>query len=156
MFFLWFVRIKVKQVPMQPIEAFIDANVPISEAQKLTSYTERWNWSKAKKDMAKKGIDPTRAHCVVNVSGSSMHYNVGYSPCLTRSRASGGGHYLSWLDRKMTLAEVCRLQGVYLTPQLVASASQRQLMQIAGNAICVDVLAPLMRNLMAATNINPL
>lgn len=54
----------------------------------------------------------------------------------------------------MTMNEILALQGVRMGACQQETVTPRQLCQIAGNAICVDVLARLMRCLLEATNLN--
>ncbi len=71
------------------------------------------------------------------------------SPALTRSRAGSGGFYLSAWNRMMTVTDICRLQG-FPTSMKRGSASDRQFMQMLGNAMTITVLARVQRMVLGA------
>lgn len=139
------------EMKMRNITDFLEPHVPKTQ---LTSGTEIKNLAKAREHILGQGLNPDKDPCIVNLGGSNVHWNLGYSPCLTRSRAGSGGFYFTWLRRKMTINEILALQGVRMGACQQETVTPRQLCQIAGNAICVDVLARLMRCLLEATNLN--
>ncbi|CAJ1450591.1 unnamed protein product [Effrenium voratum] len=140
-----------REMPMRSIQQFVNSRLP---AQALTSWTERENLRKAHEIMLWRGLNPATGPFVVDVSsGLNVSYMKGCSPCLTRSRAGSGGYYLSWLHRKMSTEEILLLQGVKMNRAHQGLVTPRQLRQIAGNAISVDVLAKLMHNVLEATRL---
>ena len=72
----------------------------------------RANVDLAYKKMMDNGLEPASVPMVIDVDGTkpSMMYNI--SPCLTRTRAANGGHWLSCRGRRMTLVEMIRLMGL--------------------------------------------
>ena len=95
------------------------------------------------------GGDPEVERYVVNIGGSSPHYNLDYAPCLTRARAGDPcGMFLSWKMRCLCAYEAVQLQGVRLEEVVATSLSPRQLGNLAGNAIQVDLLALVLRSLL--------
>ena len=78
---------------------------------------------------------------------------VGKVPCLTRARAGSGGYYITTTGGLLTTHEMLRLQGlpehfVHTTSQV--GISQRQLRQMIGNAMSVNVLALVLSRLFVA------
>ena len=101
------------------------------------------------------GVDVLRAPVVVDCDSSRCHYNVGYSPCLTASRASNGGHWVVCRQRRFTLREMVRLMGV--RPERVSAwerqISSRQMGHIVGNAVPVPLLEAVLRPLLRAAGL---
>ena len=74
-------------------------------------------------------------------------------PCLTRSRAGAGGYWITTVRGLLTTTEMLRLQG--LPCELVEAArtarvSDRQLRQMVGNAMSVNVLVTILHRLLPA------
>ncbi len=61
-----------------------------------------------------KGIDPRATTVFVDIGASRRfeQFQVGMSPCLTHSRCQVGGVYISTHNRKCTIDEMFRLQGI--------------------------------------------
>ena len=117
---------------------------------KALNTTELSNVLESYKNIKRDGGSPTKDCYVLNIGGTTAHYNLDYSPCLTRSRCGSRGYWLSWLSRKMTVKEMWQLQG--LPPRAFPKdvVSDAQLGKIIGNAISIPVLAALMQNMMTA------
>lgn len=86
----------------------------------------------------------------------------GVVPCLTRTRAGTGGY---WVERPggadagglLTTREMLRLQGLpedFLAIALRAKVSERQLRQMIGNAMSINVLARLFHKLLPAVGLS--
>ena len=71
------------------------------------------------------------------------------SPTLTRNRAGSGGYYLSAWSRMMTVTDICRLQG-FPTSMKRGQATDRQFLEMLGNAMTVTVLARIQRMVLGA------
>ncbi len=71
------------------------------------------------------------------------------SPTLTRHRAGSGGYYLSAWSRMMTVTDICRLQG-FPTSMKRGQATDRQFLEMLGNAMTVTVLARIQRMVLGA------
>ena len=140
---------------MKPLDAFIDNDRHPPSARKPSSNTEKDNLATELKRLREAGHKPSQQKFVIDISGSKPHSCEDYSPCLTRSRAGSGGFWLSWQGRKMTIQEIIKLQGVNPRQIPIGSSglSSRQLGLIAGNAVPVDLLAPVMKNLLTAANL---
>ena len=64
--------------------------------------------SRTELGQGEQNISWSQEHAVVNLGGSTTHFNVG-------CRAGSQGYYLTWLQRKMILAEILALQRVELS-----------------------------------------
>ena len=130
---------------MKPLSQFISGCKAKTESGTTAlSNTERKNLEMELARLTNNGNNPSTQKFVMDISGSTPHTNENYSPCLTRTRAGSSGFYLSWLQRKMTTDEILKLQGV--DPKSIPSVvSPRQLRLIAGNAVPVDLLTPVIK-----------
>ena len=132
------------KVDMLPLTKFFAPNHQASEVLGIKSLnaSERKNVKESIKKIKQRGHAESD-HYVCDISGSTAHVMHERSPCLTVTRAASSGHWLSWLGRKMTTSEILALQGVRM--QRVGDYSQhvteRQLRQIAGNAVPIPMLA---------------
>jgi site-specific DNA-cytosine methylase len=117
--------------------------------------TERRNVRHVLDKLKDNGIDGLRSRYVADISGSidRVSYMDSVSPCLTRSRASSGGHWLTWKQRKMHISEVFALQGVPAKRIPEGILSERQMGAIAGNAVPVPLLKRVMRALFQAAGL---
>ena len=73
------------------------------------------NLHKAFLNMAKKGVNPLKTLCLVDVSTGNArepHWVQGMSPCITRSRGGSGGYWITTLARMTRVQEMLELQGV--------------------------------------------
>ena len=141
---------------MRPITDFIPAT-PVADEEypgRLpTGAGARRNLLAVLQRLEAEGSDPLQNHYLVDIQGSTPHFMLGVSPCLTRSRAGGGGHWISWRQRFMSAAEICALQGVSIRDLHRERLSDRQLCLIAGNAIPVPLLARVLRAALRAAGL---
>jgi site-specific DNA-cytosine methylase len=106
------------------------------------------------KRIKNRGLHPLRHHFVANIGSSKIHFKLGESPCITRSRGGSGGHWVTSKQRFMTIDEILRLQGVQDPSRVPRSlVTDRQLGQIAGNAITVDLFQRVLRNALEAAGL---
>lgn len=117
--------------------------------------TERRNVRFVLEKLKADGIDGLRSRYVADIGGSvdRVNYMEAVSPCLTRSRASSGGHWLTWKQRKMHISEIFALQGVSAKRIPEDILSERQMGAIAGNAVPVPLLRRVMRALFQAAGL---
>jgi len=81
---------------------------------------------------------------------------VGLIPCLTRTRAASGGNWITGIDRLLTTREMLRLQGLpdrFTELAETANVSDRQLRQMIGNAMSVNVLVTILSRLLPAVGL---
>ena len=100
-----------------------------------------------------KGDDPLAIPAVIDHGSSKLNYAIGYSPCLTRSRAMSHGHWVTCLQREMTTGDMLRLQGVdeWRVRGWKRHISEVQFHAVIGNAIPIPLIERiLMRALYAA------
>ncbi len=99
----------------------------------------RKNYKKAKQAHPN-GLDGV----IIDIDAGSTYPTsaAGYSPCLTASRARAGGFYIGGLNRRMTIREMCAIQGIKETDLYWQGAgiSQTNFRRMIGNAMSVNVL----------------
>ncbi|MCP4241424.1 MAG: DNA cytosine methyltransferase, partial [bacterium] len=96
--------------------------------------------------LAQAGKEPFKHTYVLDIDGSAPSTPMlGCSPCLTATRASGGGHWLSTRGRRMSTAEMCKLQG--MDPARLRApndVSEFQFRKMLGNSMSVNVVETLL------------
>ena len=98
------------------------------------------------------GVDPVRACAVIDVGGTKGCWNWDRLPCLTATRGSTGGFWLTNRGRFTTSLELMRCQGFKPCEMDTSMLSARQLGRALGNAMSVDVVAALLKRLLQSTN----
>ena len=94
-----------------------------------------------------KGRNPDRETWIIDIFGKWTHGVLGKSPCLTRTRAADGGHWITTRSRLMSVPEMLRLQG--MSPALnCVGITERQMGCMIGNAMSVNVLERLLVRLL--------
>lgn len=105
----------------------------------------------------KKSVDPSAQTCFVDTGASPKWSSamIGISPCLTATRCSQGGHYITSKCRMMTMSEMCRLQG--FPPDRFdyhgAGISKSKFARAVGNAMSVNVLQRLLPGVLEAAGL---
>lgn len=136
---------------MQPLTRFInDKDVGDESDLNSLNKTELNNLHESYQKIRAGGGKPTQGFYVVNLGGTSSHYNLGYLPCLTRSRCGSRGYWLSWLKRKITAKEMWALQGLPKKVYPKDVVTETQLGYIVGNAIPIPLLANVMSSMFDA------
>ena len=141
---------------MHPLDHFIDnKDVGNQSDLKALNTTELKNVHSAYKAIKSSGFNPRTEKYVLNIGGTSPHYNYEYSPCLTRSRCASRGYWLSWLQRKIKVSEMWRLQGIPIAAYNKNKnlLSDAQLGKIIGNAIPIPLLASVLREMLSACDL---
>jgi len=131
-----------------------------------TQATARRNVQRALVQVQQDGHDAAKVPCIVDCDSSKGHLMYRVSPCLTRPRASGGGHWVLHRGRRVTIQEMERLFGYGVKPpsggQLVSLArpakiANRHWGALLGNSIPVPLLGRILcRALPAAGLTGPL
>ena len=101
-----------------------------------------------------RGDNPDVDTWVINVFGQTPHGMKAQSPCLTRSRAGAGGHWVSSRSRLLTIEEMLSLQGMR-ADVCREGISNRQMGLMIGNAMSVNVLERLLVRLLPAVGLRP-
>eukprot|EP00420_Gonyaulax_spinifera_P000433 CAMPEP_0197944630 /NCGR_PEP_ID=MMETSP1439-20131203/125506_1 /TAXON_ID=66791 /ORGANISM="Gonyaulax spinifera, Strain CCMP409" /LENGTH=373 /DNA_ID=CAMNT_0043567883 /DNA_START=64 /DNA_END=1185 /DNA_ORIENTATION=+ len=140
-------------VPRPSLELFLEPRKrpsPGSELPPKSQTTARANVQRALKEITAQGLDPLKEHFVVDCdsSGPRMKYVRDVTPCLTCSR--GRGHWVTSRQRRMTKAEMMRMQGMHPESFKVA-VSDTQLGKQIGNAMSVNVLERLFARALPAS-----
>ena len=126
------------------LEEVLEKNVP-AEPRPAQGTRRSAMHKLLRKRIRAKGIHTKRKICAMDLLASAKRgsFMVDCVPCLTRSRASCHGYWLTKLDRMLTHIEMLRLQG--LPDELAALAntagvSDSQLGLMIGNSMSVNVL----------------
>ena len=111
------------------------------------------NWLVAVRELISKGIHPLKTDCVINVDGKRHSHMVDRVPCLTATRASNGGHWVTSRGRRMYQDEMQTIMGI--TPGRLSSdgVSDRQFQHMLGNAMAVNVLERIFVRLLPAVGL---
>ena len=93
----------------------------------------------------------------LDIFAPKVRFMVGKVPCLTRTRAGCGGYWITGVDGLLTTREMLRLQGLpecLTTIAETAAVSERQLCQMIGNAMSVNVLVAILSRLLPALGLS--
>lgn len=132
-----------------PIDSLLD-NYAASAPQVASKAGERLQTYLA--SLRSKGHNPDKDTWIIDIFSTDTHGMLGQSPCLTRTRAAAGGHWISTRSRLMSIPEMLRLQG--MSPDLnAAGISVRQMGCMIGNAMSVNVLERLLVRLLPAVGL---
>jgi len=140
-------------VPRPSINLFLDQT--LGDGKQLppaSQTTARANVKRALKEISAQGLNPLTEPFIVDCdsSGPRMKYMRDVTPCLTCSRA--GGHWVTNRSRRMTKAEMMRMQGMHPESFKVA-VSSAQLGKQIGNAMSVNVLERLLVRMLPAAGL---
>ena len=114
---------------------------------------------------AQRNINKAKAECPdfdtqhvfvdVDAGEKFAHWVAGHLPCLTASRGASSGFYLSTYNRRLTMNEMMRFQG--MNPQVLAGwqecMTERQMGHAIGNAMSVNVLQRVLLRALAASGL---
>ena len=101
----------------------------------------------------KQGLAQSSTTIALDIFAATGRAMVGRVPCLTRSRAGAGGYWITTTAGLLTTREMLRLQGLpehLINAAELAGISERQLRQMIGNAMSVNVLVILLGRLLPA------
>jgi site-specific DNA-cytosine methylase len=93
----------------------------------------------------------------LDIFAPKARFMVGKVPCLTRTRAGCGGYWITGVDGLLTTREMLRLQGLpecLTTIAETAAVSERQLCQMFGNAMSVNVWVAILSRLLPALGLS--
>ena len=108
------------------------------------------NWKAGMAMLIKKGHHPLKTDCVINIDGRKPSYMVERVPCLTATRASNGGHWVTSRGRRLTTPEMQAIMGIQPARLHQAGTSDRRFHRMLGNAIAVNVLERIFVQLLPA------
>eukprot|EP00969_Alexandrium_andersonii_P055920 2464573-Alexandrium_andersonii.AAC.1 len=77
----------------------------------------------------------------------------GMCPCITSSRAGSRSYYSTRLQRCLRMSELSRLQGMPWGYLNLDGVSERQTLIMAGNAMSLNVMLPLVRAALKAVGL---
>ena len=123
------------------LETILDKKPKKFEAQipPVTQSTARKNLLAAMNEMMK-DFNPTVHPCIVDIDSTKWNWRFNESLCLTKSRGSSGGFYVTNRGRRLTVTEQLRLQAYDPKRINMTCISERQLSQAIGNTMTVSVV----------------
>ena len=93
----------------------------------------------------------------LDIFAAKGRFMVGTAPCLTRTLAGNGGYWITRVSGLLTTREMLRLQGLpecLIRIAETAGISERQLCQMIGNAMSVNVLVAILSRLLPALGLS--
>lgn len=116
-------------------------NAKHTDKTSLTELNAR-NVARAKAGAMANGVDVDKFPVVVDIDSSEgwSTFQVGKSPCLTRSRCNGLGYYVLSEKRRLFHEDMIRLQGMNPNALDFLNLSEAEIRQAAGNAMSANVL----------------
>ena len=106
-----------------------------------------------------KGLKPKKVPIFVDVGSSTKwsHWKEGTCLCITKARGSNGGHYVSTHNRKMSIDELFRFQGIRPddVPWKESQISATNIGGAIGNAMSANVLMRLVPRVLLVVGIIP-
>merc|ERR1712079_149102 len=128
-----------KPVPCPDIDLFLENTYGSDLLPPPSQTTARENVESVFREQKSKGCDPLQVSFLVDCDSSPhrMKCTKGFSPCITCSR--GSGHWVTSRKRRLTKAEMMRLQGIE-PENFKVVVSDTQLGKQIGNSMSVNVL----------------
>jgi hypothetical protein len=141
--------------PHVHLRSILDCNLrgPAQSWSRFPVVTER-NIRRAAEVFAPKDIERYFIAVDTSASPSRPQCTLGYLPCITKSRGSTGGFWVTCLRRKTTVAELLSAQGfpVEWVPW-EGHMSRAQIGGSVGNAMTVSTLEALLRILLPSVGL---
>jgi site-specific DNA-cytosine methylase len=103
------------------------------------------------------GRDPSNYHIIVDIAASPSreNFSIGICPTITKHRAGCQGFYNTHLNRRLTLAEMIRLQGA--SPdrfrKVTKKISSKAMGQICGNAMSLPLVQRILQSLLPSVGL---
>ena len=128
-------------VELPLLSSFLDEDYGKVGAQpRKTETTARRNLKRFQRLMEENGIDGDQETYVVDVDASSRFASAEHEICPTLTYSRPSGFWLTSRRRRMNTTEMWRLQG-FPIEEIKPLVSARQMGQLAGNSMCVPILA---------------
>jgi site-specific DNA-cytosine methylase len=110
----------------------------------------------ALRELRAAGVNPMQVPVAIDCEASRVRWCLDYTPCLTAARGGSGGFWITCRGRKMTAAELCRLQGIDPhSVHLPVGVSVSQFGRMLGNAFTQTVVERLMSRLLVSAGMAP-
>lgn len=96
------------------------------------------------------GFDPYKIACAVDANATKVHWMPNKLPCVTATRGSNGGHWLTNRARWTSLDELLRAQG--MRPGVIDKTvlTKPQLGRAIGNAMTETIITRVLRDLLTS------
>ena len=108
--------------------------------------------------MLKHDVDPTQYHIIVDIAASKTRPNFhidGICPTITKQRGGCQGFFNTFVNRRLTVSEMIRLQGA--SPDRfvkgVSKIGSRAMGRICGNAMSPPVVQRILQNLLPSVGL---
>ena len=137
----------------KPLTWLLDPCLTTEREQPKHNTVAGQNLKKLLQDLTNQGVPLRSVPYALDILGSNPRAMNGKVPCLTRTRAGCGGYWISTVQGMLTTREMLRLQGLPEHLQKAANlvgVTERQLRQMIGNAMSVNVLVVLLSRLLPA------
>ena len=110
------------------------------------------------KKMLEHDVDPTQYHIIVDIAASKTRQNFhieGICPTITKQRGGCQGFFNTFVNRRLTVSEMIRLQGA--SPDRfvkgVSKIGSRAMGRICGNAMSPPVVQRILQNLLPSVGL---
>lgn len=110
----------------------------------------------ALRELRAEGVNPSRVPVAIDCDAPRGRWCLDYTPCLTAARGGSGGFWITCRGRRMSTAELCRLQGI--DPHdvhLPVGVTSRQFGRMVGNAFTQTVIERLVSRLLVSAGMAP-
>ncbi len=139
------------------IDKFLDQK-PCKKKFCSSSATAKRNYKSALRDMRKREVNPKKIPVLIDLQASKTYTScrVGGVPCMTATRCSQGGWYISSQGRMTNLHEMGRLQGFTTehVDKMVASGQlENRVAYSIGNAMSLNVIYRLLPRVLWAAGL---
>ena len=144
---------KKKDLAPLPLKRFLCGGCGVLKATPKRGSAARRQLVKAKRAIKACEGDPSMEPWVVdcNSGREEPSYMLGRLPCLTRTRAACGGHWVTGMGRFLTVEEMLNLMGLpvsFREKGRQAGLSDVQIAQMAGDAIPTNMLMILLARIL--------
>ena len=129
-----------------PLKHILHEKYRIVRSRPLTSLTNRRNLRTAIRQATQKGYDPEEQNIFVDLvtSAAWTSWRLNVCPCITRARAASAGFYITSRKRRISTAEMLKLQGIRPENMRGHGLSYGVLNAAVGNAMSACILERLL------------
>jgi site-specific DNA-cytosine methylase len=142
---------------MPAVQKFLDQWLSGKQRHTFAHATAAKNFHQAKRRMEVKGVDLDKQTVFVDVmaSASFSTHRLDCCPCITATRGSQGGFYVTSQKRMTSVEEMARLQGfpTKYAKALLEAGSKPQVGHAIGNAMSVNTLTRLLPKVLVAAGL---
>ena len=138
-----------REVKMRRLTSVLQT--PTHPAAYPTGQHARTNVQAVEHTLCSYEIDPATVPVAIDCFSSRCNYAIGYTPCLTASRGSQRGFWITWKSHGfLSVEEMLKLQG-FDPAQVVQTISDNQMGKMIGNAFTQTIMEKLLNVLVPVT-----